>query len=282
MFSWLLLLDSPDDVLAARSILMSPLYVDFQGQIIGKPKASIEEADADGDYEALRKFATELSADIRKQETSEWMRCLVDKCFLPVCASNRKASNDETMFVIVSRLLESWNAYAAALDRFGWRPDIRTFAGLSGLLSQQTSAPSLFPGSVGLYSCREAKGLSFPVVFVVGCSDLLFPSASYRQSLIAVEKLESLIAENWPDRKVSIYAARTAVELHREQHHFLYIALSRALRALHLTAPQNFGGEEFPAPCAPLEHTIDKSLRCSTPRGRSCAPAHPVCQSVDT
>ncbi len=88
------------------------------------------------------------------------------------------------MFVVVSRLLESWNAYAAALDRFGWRPDIRTFAGLSGLLSSANVGSKSIPWIGRAVLLSRGEGLSFPVVFVVGCSDLLFPSASYRQSLI--------------------------------------------------------------------------------------------------
>jgi superfamily I DNA/RNA helicase/RecB family exonuclease len=264
LYAWLSLLNAPDDALAVRSIVTSPLYAHLGKEVLGDGSTSTVGAGEDDDREALRKFASGLAAELRARDASEWMSLLVEKCLRPVCMSYHGETNDDSIFVGVSRLLESWDTYANALDRLGQRPDLRAFARLSGLFSPQTTAPRLLPGSVGLYSCRESKGLFFPVVFVIGCSDLLFPSASRRQSVIPVGKLENLITEVLPDRMTSIYPARAVAEALREQHHFLYIGLSRATRALHVTAPRNFGGNEYPAPCSILEDTIAANYLCST------------------
>ncbi|MEJ2721763.1 MAG: PD-(D/E)XK nuclease family protein, partial [bacterium] len=224
------------------------------------------------DHLVLRQYVSGLGAELRSQPARDWMIVLVEKCLRPVCSSFHGDSNDDAMFGSIGRLLEQWRGYTDALERLGRRADVRTFVELSGLFGAQTGAPRGLPGTVGLYSCREAKGLFFPVVFMVGCSDLLFPSASDRQSLIPVGRLENLLAEVLPERKVSIYAARSAAKVLREQHHFLYIGLTRATRALHVTAPRNFCGDEYPAPCAILEDTVAVDYVCSTPHNDRIPP----------
>ncbi|UCH82799.1 MAG: ATP-dependent helicase, partial [Candidatus Latescibacterota bacterium] len=257
-FAYLLLrvLDNPDDDVVIRSIVSSPLYRHLQKEVLGGGSTRSRNDGDGGDHGMLREYATGLVADLRARGAPEWMALLVERCLYPVCISYHSESNDDSIFAGITRLLDLWSRYADAIEKLGKDPDIGTFVGLSGFSSSQPAAPQQLPGCVGLYSCRESKGLYFPVVFIVGCSDLLFPSVSDRQSLIPVGKLESLLAENFPERRISIYPARATARVLREQHHFLYISLSRATHALHVTAPRTFGGNEYPAPSAVLEKTV--------------------------
>ncbi|UCG52959.1 MAG: ATP-dependent helicase [Candidatus Latescibacterota bacterium] len=270
VFSLLTLFDSRDDVIAARSILTSPLY-DHLRKGVWHDDAEPVNPGRD-DIEKVLSFVDEMAKNLRTQDKSKWMDIFVLKCLHPMATSYYEQSGDDSVLRDTCRLLESWRAYVAALEKVGGKASIRTFMRVSGFFSRPSATPQPAPHAVGFYSCREAKGLSFPVVFVVGCSELLFPSAGRRHSVVPVAELQSVFEEALPDRPTRMHAAHSPADQLQEEYHLLYLSLTRARRLLYLTAPEIFGGQDHPAPCSVLQKTIPSESYVSTPNDEKLPP----------
>jgi CRISPR/Cas system-associated exonuclease Cas4 (RecB family) len=213
-----------------------------------------------------------LISDVKSRDAEWWMAVLVERCLYPVCVSYRAETGDDDIFAGLCRLLEAWRTYTDAVDRLGGRPAVRAFLRSSEFFEKNSAAPRTDSGSVGFYSCREAKGLFFPVVFLVGCSELLFPSAGRRESVVPSASLQEALDEALPDRPVEVYAARSQTSQLKEEYHLLYLGLTRATEVLHITAPERFGGQDHPAPASILRTSIPETFRRPTPRQTAVPP----------
>jgi len=269
------LIDSPDDAIAARAILTSPLFQYLRDVLPDEATAprepvGVSESERRGDdaedararprraAEELRSFIDELHDTILSSDASGWMRAVVERCLRPVCAAYWKECEDDSVYQDVCRLLESWGRYAAAVSAWGGRASIAAFAALDAGLSKRRSPGAA--GAVAFLSCREAKGRFFSAVFVLGCSELLFPSAGRSENVLPIGALEEALRHVFQDRPLDVYRARSAARQLSEEHHLLYIALTRSKGYLHVTAPEVFAGEDYPAPSAILARTIPDEL----------------------
>jgi hypothetical protein len=99
-----------------------------------------------------------------------------------------------------------------------------------------------------LYSVHELSSRKFPVVFVAGCSELVFPSLPQREDYIPYDDLQELLRSIVPVRSVELSAARPAADFLRDEYALMLTALSRAGERLALTSPKQIGGHVTPAP----------------------------------
>jgi superfamily I DNA/RNA helicase/RecB family exonuclease len=250
----LVLIETPGDEVASRAILTSPLLVH-----LGEAAAPDPAAPPDGARKSENPlaFVEGLRGAIRSSDARVWMRTICERCLRPIAEKHSRESGDESFFREISRYLELWERYVAGLSAWGGRASVGAFAALDSLIAERR-APGA-SGAVSFLSCREAKGRFFPAVFVLGCSELLFPSAGGGDNVLPVSALEEALITLSGDRPVEVYRARSAPRRLAEEHHLLYVALTRSLRLLHVTSPRVFSGEELPAPCSVLERTVPKS-----------------------
>jgi DNA helicase II / ATP-dependent DNA helicase PcrA len=134
-------------------------------------------------------------------------------------------------------------------------PNLSTFLGSASLASDTDSSET--PDRVGLMTLHASKGLEFPVVFLVGLEQGLFPSFRSLEDPAALE----------------------------EERRLCYVGLTRAQERLflcHATERRLWGGDRQPAiPSAFLDEIPEELL---SPAGRSTSgsrrartePAHPT------
>ncbi len=264
----LALVESPGDEIASRAILTSPLLRHLmQGTNASDapaPHAARIAAStaATGAAENRLAFVDDVRKEIDESDPRRWMRVVSDRCLRPIAAGISAENGDESLFHDISRYLEWWERYVDAVSAWGGRPSIGSFAALDAILTRRRSTDAA--GSVAFLSCREAKGRYFPAVFVLGCAELLFPSAGRTDNVLPMVALEELLQALSGDGPVEVYRARSAARRLAEEHHLLYVALTRSRAYLHVTAPGMFSGEEYPAPSSALERTVPPGAYCST------------------
>jgi hypothetical protein len=195
-----------------------------------------------------------LHETVISTEASEWMGAIVDQCLRPVCDAYGRECKDDSVYQDICRLLEAWERYVEAVGAWGGRASIAEFTALDAALSRARTPGHA--GAVAFLSCREAKGRFFPAVFVLGCSELLFPSALRSENILPVGALEGALHRVLGEKPLDLYRARRAARQLSDEHHLLYIALTRSTAYLHVTAPETFAGEDYPAPSAVLARAI--------------------------
>lgn len=253
----LALVDAPDDTAAMRAVLTSPLYR-YLREGVGQGRDNGDGRDGGEEHprsrnaeEGLRARVRDTRRELESCDPPFWMERIVERFFDGPCEARARTAGDTAASRELSRLLESWAHYITAVGRWGGRPGLRAFVALDAAVSRRVPARS---GTVALLSCREAKGRYFPHVFVLGCSELLFPSATGRESILPVEELDASVRRE-ARGPAGIHEARTAAQRLAEEHHLLYIALTRARHGLRVTAPESFSGEDYPAPADFLRRT---------------------------
>jgi len=264
----LTLVDSPDDGIAPRSIITSPLFPFLRALFPNPPDTEVSMGPRV--MEDLRSFVEGLRSKIRLAPPAEWMRVIRKQCLQPVCAAYWDETRDDTVHQDVGRLLDAWDGYSVAVERWGGQPSVGAFAALDSRLAKRRAPGGA--GDVSFLSPREAKGRFFPVVFVLGCSELLFPSAGRSENVLPVSALEDALRGAFPDRPIGVYRARATEKRLSEEHHLLYIALTRSTGELYVTAPRIFAGDEYPAPSAVLERTVPEAAYVETPHEAKTPP----------
>lgn len=254
----LALVDSPDDPIAARAVATSPFIDALLGDQGGARSEGAGEERSRAAADGLRRVVDGVRGAVASSDPSRWMDIVVERCLRPVCDALSRVSGDDAAYGETCRLREAWDRYVSAVSKWGGRPAVGSFAELDAALSRGRRAAR--GGAVSFLSCREAKGRFFPAVFVLGCSELLFPSAGRSENLLPMTALEEALRRvcPWP---ADVYRARAAARRLEEEYHLLYIALTRADERLHVTAPRSFDGEDLPAPSAVLERAVPESLR---------------------
>jgi superfamily I DNA/RNA helicase/CRISPR/Cas system-associated exonuclease Cas4 (RecB family) len=158
----------------------------------------------------------------------------------------------EELLLFLGALETEWRQYCDIADESGGRRALPEFLSLSRVLSGENGRARLV-GRVGLYSCHELSALRYPVVFLAGCSDLLFPAPPPRQNYIPWKQLQDTLNARRPENPVELPAARTPREFLRDEYALLLTSLARARSRLIITAPENFRGLATPAPARVLE-----------------------------
>ena len=266
LYVLLVLFDSPEDPVALRAMVTSPLgrYLD----------AVAMDAQGDGDDFATRfkSYLKSLSSGARAEDSDRWMQYVVDNCLREACDAYRREVHDESVFAELCRLLESWDRYVGAVKRVKAKPGVREFVRTGNLFSASAASAGVSPDTVGVHSCREVKGCYFPTVFVIGCSELLFPSAARRESILPVTAIVNALDDGAPGHTVAFYSGRTRSQQLTEEYHQLYTALIRSTGELYVTAPEMFSGADHPAPAAILKETISPQFYNVTPHDSKSPP----------
>ncbi len=267
LYALLVLFDSLEDPVALRSIMTSPLGGYLDEVVVG------ERSSAADDGEQLRLGLRKLMYRAMAADRQEWMNGIVESCVRSVCDAYVKDTGDESVYAELCHLLEAWKEYVDALARVGGEnPSVRVFVRVSSLFSGSRRMSGSLPESIGVYSCREVKGRYFPVVFVVGCSELLFPSATRRESIVSVDALKDTLAKELPGNRVVFYSARDRSEQLTEEYHQMFTALTRSTGELYVTAPEMFSGNDHPAPAAVLKESIPERFYSVTPDDSKIPP----------
>jgi hypothetical protein len=258
----LALIESPGNDIASRAVLTSPLlrYLSADSGANGagtppdprKPPESGDGGNAPPGNPLS--FVDDVRSEIRSSDAGRWMRIITERCLRPIAVGVSKESGDERFFQDISRYLEWWDRYVDGVGASRGRASVGEFAAFDSILSRRRATGAA--GSVTYLSCREAKGRYFPAVFVIGCSELVFPSALRSESVLPVNALEKALQLLTDNPALELYPARSAARRLSEEHHLLYVALTRSQAYLHVTAPQTFAGEEYPAPSSVLERTV--------------------------
>jgi len=179
----------------------------------------------------------------------------------------------EEVLAFLTRLSEEWRMYEDLRGREGRGSSVSR---LSQFLSFSRAASGNERGNapagnrVGFYSCRELTSRRFPAVFVVGCSENLFPALPPREAYIPYGRLEAALRDVLPDRPVELHAARASDLLLRDEYALMLSTLTRARERLFLTAPEQHRGISTPAPSRVLRAIPEEAVIRSV--GRSAAP----------
>jgi hypothetical protein len=258
----LTLIESPHDSVALQALVTSPFYGYFRSSCLGTQKPMTEPASEM--VEVQRLLESESVALRDGKPAAEHMRTVIDKWLRPACEPYGRETEDESIYGFLSTMTQRWQQYTAASEDTGRRPTMSAFVRVSELFSTVTASPMPSTHEVGFYSSREVKGRFFRAVLVIGCSELLFPSAMKRESVMPVSALQKMLDDTVPDLRVRVYGARTPLDHLHEQYHQLYQSLTRAEKTLYLSAPRMFAGHIHPAPAAILDETLPQPVREQT------------------
>ncbi|MDQ3870474.1 MAG: PD-(D/E)XK nuclease family protein, partial [Chloroflexota bacterium] len=113
--------------------------------------------------------------------------------------------------------------------------------------------------AVSVLTVHKAKGLEFPVVFLVGLAEGRFPSRARRDPLALPDAL-------CRDRSA---AAIPGERPFAEERRLCYVAMTRARDELFLTHAEDVGGRRTRRPSPFVAEALDRAM----PRGRALAPA---------
>ncbi|MBP2681483.1 MAG: UvrD/REP helicase, helicase / ATP-dependent helicase PcrA, partial [Candidatus Krumholzibacteriota bacterium] len=265
--AFLALVDFNDDEIASRAVLTSPLFPWLRDIFPGAPD---DARAASRDRKRLRSFVDELQKRLLAAPAARRMRIIADDILYRLSDAFAKETGDDSAYHETSALLEEWERYSSAVGKWGGTPSIGAFAGMENRLAKRRVAQGA--GRVSLLTPREAKGCYFPIVFVMGCSELLFPSAARSESILPLAALEQALRSVFPGRPVSLYRMRSAAKQLSDEHHKLYIALTRSIGSVLVTAPKVFSGDDYPAPSAILDRTFPAEVRVETPSEEKTAP----------
>jgi superfamily I DNA/RNA helicase len=195
---------------------------------------------------------------------------LVERFLRPVLASKAggEASGPDAggsdLLAFLGGLAEEWRTYSGVVGDAKGRCTIREYLAVSRALAAGVSGESAGrarSGRVGLYSIHELSSRRFPVVFVAGCSELVFPSLPRGEDYVPHDALQDLLRGVVTDRPVELSAARPAADFLRDEHALMLTALSRAGDRLVLTSPRQLGGQATPAPSRVLAAIPDDAVR---------------------
>lgn len=258
-----LILDGGDEV-ALRALETSPDRAALEELL----RARSEGAPAGGGEAAFRALLRGYAAGLAARRGS-WFEQLDRDLLRPLIASLNPSERARACTLELRELREEWRRYLSFAQRTGFERDDATFARRSDIFVADARATQPVAGRVGLYSCNQLSNLFFPVVFLVGCSETLFPALPQEEAFFPSAELERALAAARPESAISIYRARPAGRQMKDEYALLLHTVTRAADLLTITAPMRFGDQNLPAPsfifgespaCEPLDITADDLL----------------------
>lgn len=248
VLSLLRLLDRPESEAARNAVSISPFFralTERYKSVRGVPAGEDGKDLVAGVCEELLRTAKNTTGDFDLRTlVSDWLEPLVLSPDPPGDADER------TMFLL--SLAAEWQKYRDIVKGSRGRGSLAEFLSLSRLLSPGT-ARDRRENSIPLYSCREMSSLMFPVVFLAGCSDMLFPALPPGQDYIPWADLQEILRELTPEREIELPNSRSPRRFLEDEHALLLTSLSRATSVLYLSAPRRHRGVTTPAPARVLE-----------------------------
>ncbi|WP_458412999.1 UvrD-helicase domain-containing protein [Schinkia sp. CFF1] len=192
-----------------KHLLNLPLLKPFQQQQISERLKLIEKLKEMKPVEAIktiRKFYDKyLEADERKNLTMH--KEMLKETLAELESSARKFSNIDEFVAFIDQIIEK-NKEMEALQK-----------------NHKTDC-------VSLMTIHRAKGLEFPVVYLIGASETILPHSS---SMDADKRSDMILPQDNNKKKIA-----EAVE---EERRLAYVAVTRAKEELYISSPASYRGE---------------------------------------
>ncbi|MCH7549499.1 MAG: ATP-dependent helicase, partial [Candidatus Krumholzibacteriota bacterium] len=235
--AWFVLLTTDVNERNAERLAASPLYDALRARVADELR--LHERKVGGDLYDVRDIVRWARKQLPRATFS--MERFVDVVVRPVVPD---AVNDVRSMAALSHLVDEWGSYVEALSHLGGKADL---AGFRRFVAPSPPGRSSEPNqdAVRLLSPLEATGQSFAVVFVVGCSEGIFPVVESGVGYIPFSELERCVPSSPP---IHFHQARTREERINDERLLLDSALSRARETLYLSAPKEFDATEIAAP----------------------------------
>ncbi|NIM19221.1 MAG: AAA family ATPase [Candidatus Latescibacteria bacterium] len=249
VFNLLRFLPSRDDEAVAESLLNSPFYPSFAKRCI--PRIDVGSNDDRDDGAALAAGAGGIAEKVFSGPIEDWMGTLIGEFVIPALDELENNRGDISVYSFISKLLAMWQRYVEVIKKTGAKKTsalINDFLSKSDMFADRFAPISPAPGRVGFYSCHELKGICFPAVFLLGCSEMIFPAARMSEEFIPYGALAHLLETALPYRNIEVYAARSIESHLRDEFSLMFLALTRAKEMLWMTAPRRFDGREETVP----------------------------------
>jgi superfamily I DNA/RNA helicase/CRISPR/Cas system-associated exonuclease Cas4 (RecB family) len=250
--SLLRLLDEPRGEFARNALSKSPYYDPLTGvcrRIEGDVVSPDKDLAVDMVREAIQRTAVDRKGGFDLEPLMElWLR--------PVLAGAGADAAPE-LLAFLGSLVEEWHTYTEAVTGTAGRRTIREFIGLSRTLSPRAVGARSGVGRVGLFSIHELSARRSPVVFLAGCSELIFPAVPPREDYVPWGALQNAIRREITDRPIELFEARASTDFLRDEYALMLTSLSRATERLELTAPLQVAGHSTPAPARVLNSIPD-------------------------
>lgn len=244
-----------------RSMVRSPLFRSLT-EVCGERFDDIEPTHPFG---MVQRCLSAIRREYAGNNDSFRMASFLSEVVQP-CLAERAGMDGDAARLLLTQVNEAWACYDGMQRRTGGRADLRQFLRVSDVLTGGPIAPPGVVGRVGMYSVTEIAGRTFPVVFVLGCSELLFPAPDTREAYIPYALLQSACERALPDRGIRFDRARTRDRHLQNEYALMLTALTRADRQLNLSAPRKFKGDRFPAPSHILERLPERTGKSEVTR----------------
>jgi superfamily I DNA/RNA helicase/CRISPR/Cas system-associated exonuclease Cas4 (RecB family) len=216
--------------------------------------APTEPRAARGFRELMRRYVSEL----RQREPLRWFEAMLTELVIPAADSYGAPAEEFAPGLQARELLDGWKRYVLFARNIGNSGDSAAFVRLGGFLDDTVGVTRPAAGRVGFFSCHELNNRFFPVVFLVGCSEAIFPALREIDEFVPYGELQAALATALPETRAPIPPARSPEEQMKDEYGLLLHAITRATGLLVVTAPEQFGGQYYPAPCFVLSGTQDR------------------------
>jgi superfamily I DNA/RNA helicase len=248
-----LIQDSGDEA-ALEALETSP----FRNEIESQLRPGFETGaggETDASFRAVvRRFAAAMAA-----RRDGWFEHLVSDLLSPVIASLEAVDQRTACRLQLLELTEEWKRYTSFAAQIGFKRDDGSFAQRSDLFADTMHATRPVAGRVGFYSCNQLSNRFFQAVFLVGCSETIFPALQQEEVFFPYAELKGALAAACPKKDVPIYQARAVNRQMKDEFGLLLHSVTRASELLTMTAPHRFGDQQVPAPSFVLKETLEFS-----------------------
>ena len=196
-------------------------------------------------------FASSLAA-----ARGAWFERLVTDLLIPLLASPDSPGEASPYNLELVELVEEWKRYMRFVTQGGFSRDDAAFAQRSAVLADTIAETRPVAGRVGFYSCNQLNNRFFRAVFLVGCSETIFPALPQEDLFFPYRELQRALDTVRPGGETEVYRARPVDRQMKDEYALLFHSLMRATDMLTLTAPRRFGDQVVPAPAFVFKDTI--------------------------
>jgi len=241
-------IDAPANEAARNAVTHSPHFAALRGVF-----ESVTGRETGGDEtEAIEEIRAEIQRSTVRNNDALDLQPFLATWIRPLLAATGSGETPFELLDFLGRLSDEWQVYADIVDGTKGRRTVSEFLSISRAVAGNVRGEPA-AGRVGLYSCREMSSKRFGAVFVAGCSELLFPALPSREQYVPYETLQELLRGAIDDWPVELHAARPNDSFLRDEYALMLTALTRADRALYVSAPEHHRGTSCPAPARILE-----------------------------
>jgi len=230
------LVAAPDER-ATETIVSSPLFFPLREALAEKLHL--------GDWLQVRavgdlvKIIDYFSGELQERKNDDRVvQRLLEMAVRPAI-EHADAAVQEEAFESIAVLSDEWTRYRATVAVLGTRASIGDFLHFYPAGGETGRRDS---GRVRFFTVRETVGLSFPVVFLLGCAESVFPRVERTETYIPYREIEGIV------EGVAFHESRGRAEQLRDENRLVLTALSRARKQLVISFPESVGGEANPAP----------------------------------